>query len=672
MDNVTKLLLQGAAGGAAGDGEYIDDLFSTYLFDGNNSYPRTFTNGIDFSGEGGLLMGKARANGYGWVVWDTVRGAGDKALRIDSTQGENGSNVGPYVKVDQFNNNGFRYNQPSSQDVFNASGERGVFWSFRKAPGFMDVVTYTGNGSSSGQEVSHSLGSVPGCVVIKCLQDNNAHSKANYWIVYHRSLTNQHFVYLNSNEDEDGAGWFQQSDVTNTYVRVPKSGGNTNQINTMNRNGYSYVMYLFAHDEQIFGDKGNNSIIKCDSYTGNGSSDGPDINLGWEPQWLLIKRSSGGEDWMLFDHMRTSQRQDMWLDELRMNLTNAEYDGAGGDSQPFLNWTSTGFKLSSNTTHTNSNGDKYIYIAVRRPDGAVGKLPTAGSQVFTPVYDSAGAPLFKTPNHYVDMSLQKNSNWATSGASWNIVNRLRSKERLETQDTIDEQYNSLHNFDYQYGESSYTGSGGNERFSWNWKRYAGFDMVHYTGSNSTRSLAHSLNRVPELIIIKKLNTAGNWIVGNPYLTNWNYVLYLNMTNAQDNVTSTHFSSAPTSTHINLGNHGNVNGATWIKYLALLFASVDGISKVGSYNGTGSSLDITTGFQPRFVILKRINGAGAWFVLDTVRGWASGNDCFVLLNSTDAQDCNYNIGAPISTGFQLNGSDVNYNASGNQYLYYAHA
>ena len=658
MDNVTKLLLQGTAGGAAGDGEFVDNLFAAHFYTGVPGGSATVNTGIDLSGSNeGMIWVKNRSAGSLQLLYDTIRGGGN-AISPDRDSAQSSQSDGPAT----FTSNGFTTGSaPSYQHIS---------WTFKSQEKFFDVVTYTGNGSSSGQEVSHSLGSVPGCVVVKCLQDNNAHSKSNYWIVYHRSLTDQHFVYLNSNEDEDGAGWFQQSDVTDTYVRVPKSGGNTNQINTMNRNGYSYVMYLFAHDEAVFGYKGNNSIIKCDSYTGNGSSNGPDINLGWEPQWLLVKRSSGAEDWMLFDHMRTSGRQDMWLDDQRPNLTTADGDGAGSDSQPYLNWTSTGFKLSSNTTHTNGNGDKYIYIAVRRPDGAVGKLPTAGSQVFTPVADSSGEPMFKTPNHYVDMSLQKNSDYATQAKDWNVVNRLRTGQRLHTDSSSAEDYNTYQQFDFQNGMSSY-GIGSGIRFSWNWKRYAGFDMVHYTGSNSTRSLAHSLNRVPELIIIKKLNTAGNWIVGNPYLTNWNYVLYLNMINAQDNASSTHFSSAPTSTHINLGNHGNVNGATWIKYLALLFASVDGISKVGSYTGTGYDLTVTTGFSPRFVLIKRTDSDENWFVLDTVRGWASGNDQYLILNST-AQQASADFGNPVATGFLVKGTSSGSNTSGGTYIYYAHA
>ena len=142
MDDFTRRMIMGAAGGSS-EKTYVDDVFSTLIFEGNNTYPRTVTNGINFSEEGGLLIGKSRLNAYGWVVWDTLRGAGDKALRIDNNGGENNSSVGPFVKLDQFNSDGFRLGQPTSQDVFNANGENGVFWSFRKTPGFLDVKQFT-------------------------------------------------------------------------------------------------------------------------------------------------------------------------------------------------------------------------------------------------------------------------------------------------------------------------------------------------------------------------------------------------------------------------------------------------------------------------------------------------------------------------------------------------
>ena len=111
-----------AGGGGGVSTSYVDDVFSTFLYTGNGSYPRTITNNIDFSNNDGLIIHKSRSDTYGWVVYDTVRGPGAKALRIDSDKEENSTDVGPYGLIDQFNNDGFRVNQPSSIDVLNDSG----------------------------------------------------------------------------------------------------------------------------------------------------------------------------------------------------------------------------------------------------------------------------------------------------------------------------------------------------------------------------------------------------------------------------------------------------------------------------------------------------------------------------------------------------------------------
>ena len=105
---------------------------------------------------------------------------------------------------------------------------------------------------------------------------------------------------------------------------------------------------------------------------------------------------------------------------------------------------------------------------------------------------------------------------------------------------------------------------------------------------------------------------------------------------------------------------------------MLFASVDGISKVGYYAGSSSAQTITTGFQPRFLIIKKIDQVGNWFVLDTVRGWSSGDDTYLLLNNVAAQQSNWDFGAPTSNGFSLPANNYESNLNGKNFIYYAHA
>ena len=113
-------------------------------------------------------------------------------------------------------------------------------------------------------------------------------------------------------------------------------------------------------------------------------------------------------------------------------------------------------------------------------------------------------------------------------------------------------------------------------------------------------------------------------------------------------------------------------------MAILFSSVEGISKVGSYTGSSSALTITTGFQPRFVIIKNVVDTGynwttGWFTFDTTRGWAAGNnDKRMRLNDTASQTTE-DWTDPTSTGFTINANSGNHlNHNGESYIYYAHA
>ena len=645
MNDLVRNALMGTAGGAAADGEFVDNLFAAHFYTGVPGGSATVNTGIDLSGSNeGMIWVKNRYASSLQLLYDTIRGGGN-AISPDRTSAQSSQSDGPAT----FTSNGFTTGSaPSYQHIS---------WTFKSQEKFFDVVTYTGNGTT-GQNISHNLGSVPGMIVVKKYD-----AGVGNWFLYHRSKGNGYAATMDTTGAFYSTANWDNTDPTSTHFTVKHSDSNNN--------GSSYVAYLFAHDEAAFGYRGNNSIIKCDSYTGNGSSNGPDINLGWEPQWLLIKRTNATEDWMLFDHMRTSARQDMWLDDQRINLTSADGDGAGGDSQPYLNWTSTGFKLSSNTAHTNGNGDNYMYVAVRRPDGYVGELPTAGSQVFTPVAGSSGAPLFKTPNHYVDMSLQKNSNYATgSSATWNVVNRLRSNEIVQPDSSNAEFWNQYHVFDYQNGESNFTGGNG-IRFSWNWKRYAGFDVVYYKGTGVQQWINHSLNQKPEFFVVKCIEwSSGQWRAYHKDLAS-GHVLRFDV-NGELNDPSGFGAGDPTSkTQFRVNNDHHTNTSNGWQYIALLWSSVDGISKCGSYTGTGYDLTVTTGFSPRFVIIKRIDANENWFVLDTVRGWASGNDQYLILNST-AQQSSADFGNPVATGFLVKGTSSGSNTSGGTYIYYAHA
>ena len=150
-------MLLGAGGAAVATTPYVDDVFSTYLYKGTGS-TINIVNGIDNSGEGGMVWLKNRGSTDDHMLSDTVRGY-NKKLISNSSAGESTSSG-----LSSFNNNGFTING-SSWGPANSSGDTYATFNFRKSPGFFDIVTYTGNGSN--RTIAHSLGSVPGCIMIK-------------------------------------------------------------------------------------------------------------------------------------------------------------------------------------------------------------------------------------------------------------------------------------------------------------------------------------------------------------------------------------------------------------------------------------------------------------------------------------------------------------------------
>ena len=151
----------GGIGAAAGaDPVDISEVFSTHVYVGDGSNGTDIVNGIDLSGEGGLVWRKKRSSGGTVddnVFVDTERGK-TKFLLANSNAGE----VTSSNSITSFNNNGFTIvdNNSYGQNLYEKNY---VSWTFRKASKFFDVVTYTGDGSTT-KTLSHSLGSTPAMI----------------------------------------------------------------------------------------------------------------------------------------------------------------------------------------------------------------------------------------------------------------------------------------------------------------------------------------------------------------------------------------------------------------------------------------------------------------------------------------------------------------------------
>jgi hypothetical protein len=423
-----------------------------------------------------------------------------------------------------------------------------------------------------------------------------------------------------------------------------------------------------------FGEDGDQNIIKTGSYIGTGSV-GHKIELGWEPSFIIFKNTTdSGDNWEMVDVMRGNPASDGTTSQ-DANFVRANTSGAEFTNRPFSPY-STGFEIRNAGGGSNGSGKNYIYMAIRRPDGYVGKPAEAGTDVFTM---DAGAGSSTIPNFDsgfpVDFAFEKT---IAGGNSWSTGARLIQGKYLYTNTSDAEGAWDKMVFDSNTGWNNHSSYGSGDQ-SWMWKRGQGFDVVAYTGDGvDGKTISHSMNQAPEMIWIKNRTTSGNtgdWMVGHKDLnagsSPWNYYLVLNKNQGEYSDNNPFNNSAPTSTSFQLDSWDRVN-ASGSNYIAMLFSSVTGISKVGSYAGSSSSVTVTTGFQPRFVLIKRATGIGQWPLFDTNRGWAAGNDQILELSDNAGQSNTFDYGEPTSTGFTITTGQSATNNNGDTYIYYAHA
>ena len=271
------------------------------------------------------------------------------------------------------------------------------------------------------------------------------------------------------------------------------------------------------------------------------------------------------------------------------------------------------------------------------------------------------------------------------GGGGNIwtVDRLRGNAIMRTQYTdAEDTGSSALSFAYQNGYSNnYAASA----FGWNnntasnenyfFRRAPGFfDEVCYTGNGTAgRTINHNLGVAPELMIVKNRANAGyGWIVYSAALGATNFV-QLNSTGASAAVSTFWNNTAPTSTVFSVGTAGATNPAAGEAIVAYLFATCAGVSKVGSYTGNGTTQTINCGFTggARFVLIKRTDSTGDWYVYDTARGMTVLTDPYLLLNSTAAESATLGSVTTVSTGFAVNASILAaINTNGASYIFLA--
>jgi len=627
---------------------FIEDVYSISLWTGNGT-SQTITNNINLSANGGLVWIKSRNITGGWHdFFDTVRGVGQQI-----SSNETGAQFNSPQTVTAFNSSGFSIGSDGDVNRGNP-GDIYVSWAFQEKSKFFDIVTWTGNATN--RTIAHSLGSVPGSIIVK-RTDTTAD-----WAVYHRSLANTQYLVLNSTAaPATGATWWNSTTPTSAVFSVGTDA-------SVNASGGTYVAYLFAHDAGGFGLTGTDNVISCGTWTGNTT-----VNLGYEPQWVLIKRTDSTSNWFLLDVMRGWTAGGV-LNFLLPNSSAAESTSAIS----YLTVNSTGFAPGSDSYFQTGT---FIYVAIRR--GPM-KTPTAGTSVFLPSSFVGSNSVDKaiSTNFTVDMTWGRPSSTATS---WEDFDRLRGAvPRLNLNATTAEVSAQASNFDVSNGITLLAGYNLNYS-TFNFVNYtfgrapSVFDIVCRTGTGANATVTHNLGVAPELLIVRNRSSGGtDWVVWSKSGTQLNsYSIALNSANAYGNSGDASWGTVGGTPNMNsssfsLGDAFNVNfsGATYVNYL---FATCAGVSKVGSYTGTGTTLQIDCGFTAgaRFVLIKRTDSTGDWYVWDSARGIVAGNDPYLLLNSTAAEVTSTDYIDTANAGFEISSTaPAAINASAGTFIFLA--
>ena len=330
--------------------------FDTLIYTGNGSADRDIT-GLEFKPD--FVWIKNRDD-YDWhMLQDVIRGA-NKVLYANTNDGEDTDNSNGHVN--HFIEGGFNVTAGASGNT-NINGEDYVAWcwkaggaavsnsdgtvtssiSVNKEAGF-SIVTYTGNATAS-QTVGHGLGAAPNMVITK------RRNSSDNWQVYWNSQ--------GSGQATSRNGFLNLSNAMNNPAHVDQWGGAVVTSTTFplgasdvsnNGSGDTYVSYCWT---------GIPGYSKFGEYTGNGNTNGSFVYCGFRPAFLIAKKYSGTDAWMMWDSTRDPHN-------LMHHRNSTEYypettsENSGSSQCDFL---ANGFKWRGTSNDTNGDGDGYVFWA---------------------------------------------------------------------------------------------------------------------------------------------------------------------------------------------------------------------------------------------------------------------------------------------------------------------
>ena len=643
--------------------------FNTVLYTGNGG-SQSIT-GVGFKPDMVWIKDTGRSREH--ILCDSTRGS-EKELSPNTTDAQESRGVF------SFDTDGFTFNDGNTN--YNDNGESYVAWCWKANGGTTvsnadgditsDVQANTSAGfsivkwtstSSSSDTIGHGLGVKPDVVLYKKYSDTGS------WFWYTDVIDGSwdELVLNDTSAKSDFAGTYATS---TTFKSVTSSSG------------ADWITYCFAS---------KTGYSKIGIYTGTGAS-GNLVTTGFEPAWIMIKRSDSTGGWLMFDNKRNTSNPRN--NRIEANSSQAQQTGS---ASKFVDFYSNGFEPQVSDSEINASGGTYTYMAF------------ASDASTAPVLaDSFNISLWTGNGSSQSISgLGFSPNWVwgkerSSTSSNELLDTIRGATNFIMSNNTAGQSASaqgLQSFDsdgFSVGNDGAWNQSSETYVGWSWKanpvptintdgtiqslvsanQAAGFSIVQWTGSggSSAQTVGHGLSAAPELILVKKTSGTQDWYVFSVYANSGtdpaNYFLKLNSSDAETLNTgsppSIFAGTAPTATVFSVGSTLQESST----YIAYCFHSVSGFSKIGSYTGVSSGVTITTGFRPSFMFIKSSSNVENWAILDTARG----DQKALNPNLSNAEsDSALNTFTVSDTGFSFPDqsiADAMLNENGYKYLYWA--
>lgn len=621
-----------------------------------------------------LVISKGRNVSRDTAAFDTSRAA-LKRLNISTQQAE----ITDTDTLTAFGAAGFNVGTDTPGIINSAIGARFVNWAFAKAPGFMDVQTYTGD-STAGSLVTHNLGVSPDLVIAKCRS-----SAGLDWPVRVKSQSGDLYLNLAAGITPP-AGNIEATPLTAVPSAAHAPAGTcmkgqiliaaragTAQADYSTNAGISWsVITLPAIFGCIAFSPSLGLFVASSQYVSNGVFSSPD-GLTWT-QGVSTDFIGSNINWCNAEFLSTNNGH--------------IYKSVNGTT-----WT----KLTSPFPVTAGKGQwscicygNGVYVAVTAGDGGADKSTVnrcgaaySSDGVTWAVADTASV-LIPAITYLTKIAFGNGVFVATGPGGFalrnnhNVINDIVNTNAAQSYFSIDGiTWTAM-------GVFPIAGNWGNLMFSDGqflsvssntYGTAANYPSTAPAPSTATRAVIYSTDGATWHA--GQLPTADFW-PGLTYSDEKQRFYTVGNTGGAYNMlpnalSANMYNLMPTSVSLGSSDQTNMSGQTYVMYL---FASMPGISKIGVYTGTGAinnviECDFPT--PPRFLMVKALGGISNWAVLDSARGIPfTGDSTYSRINTTEVEVTNGNFNATAS-GFVVDAASVgpaSFNGLGVNYLFMA--